>query len=152
MAEVLSPVSQERVDARHRRSDLWVATTALTAALAALPLAQSTWHGPEVAATLAVASVALLAGQRWSIAIIVMAQLLLLPTVWPRAFLGHAELLSRMPALIAVFAVVPGILAMKRAAAALVLVTGVPRTTFVHRSLQAALMVGGVVAVLLPLF
>ena len=152
MADVLSPVAPEVAAARSRRSDAWIATTALVAGMAALPLAQSTWHGPEVAATLAVAAVAMLAGQRWAIAIIVVAQLLLLPTIWPRAFLGHADLVSRLPALISVFAVVPGILAMKRAAAALVMVTGVPRTRFAHRGLQLALTVGGVVAVLLPLF
>jgi hypothetical protein len=152
MAEVLSPVTPNVAEAPSRRSDVWVAATALVAGMAALPLAQSTWHGPEVAATLAVAAVAMLAGQRWAIAIIVMAQLLLLPTIWPRAFLGHADLLSRMPALISVFAVVPGILSLKRAAAALVMVTGVPRTRFVHRGLQAALTIGGLVAVLLPLF
>lgn len=152
MAEVLTPVAPEVAAAPSRRSDAWIATTALTSGMAALPLAQSTWHGPEVAATLAVAAVAMLAGQRWAIAIIVMAQLILLPTIWPRAFLGHADLLSRMPALISVFAVVPGILAMKRAAAALLMVTGVPRTQFAHRGLQLALTLGGVVAVLLPLF
>ncbi len=152
MADVLSPVAPEVAAAHSRRSDTWIATTALVAGMAALPLAQSAWHGPEVAATLAVAAVALLAGQRWAIAIIVVAQLFLLPTIWPRAFLGHADLVSRLPALISVVAVVPGILAMKRAAAALVLVTGVPRTRFAHRGLQLALTVGGVVAVLLPLF
>ncbi len=152
MADVLSPVAPEVAAAHSRRNDAWIATTALVGGMAALPLAPSTWHGPEVAATLAVAAVAMLAGQRWAIAIIVVAQLLLLPTIWPRAFLGHADLVSRLPALISVFAVVPGILAMKRAAAALVMVTGVPRTRFAHRGLQLALTVGGVVAVLLPLF
>ena len=70
------------------------ALTGLAAAMFALPLAQSSWHGPEVASTLAVSAVALLAGQRWAIAVIVIAELFLLPTIWPRAFFGGVEHLA----------------------------------------------------------
>src|SRR6187401_409592 len=32
---------------RRRRDDFWIGSSALLAALCALPLAQSSWHGPE---------------------------------------------------------------------------------------------------------
>lgn len=118
----------------------------------ALPLAQTSWHGPEVAATLAVAATAMLAGQRWSIAVIVIAELLLVPTIWPRAFLPDAELVVRLAALGSLFALVPGVLAMRRAAAALVLVTGRPRTRETCRRFHIALMLIAVIATCLPLF
>lgn len=135
---------------RRRRDDLWIGITALLAAMFALPLAQSSWHGPEVAATLAVAATAMLAGQRWAIAVIVIAELLLVPTTWPRAFLPDADLAVRIAALGSLVALVPGVLAMRRAAAALVLVTGRPRTQQTCRRFQLALVVIGVVATVLP--
>jgi len=48
---------------RHRR-DSWLAASAMTGALLALPLAQGAWHGPEVAAVLAIGATALFAGHR----------------------------------------------------------------------------------------
>src|SRR3954454_24510674 len=75
---------------RHRR-DAWLAATAMLSALLALPLAQNAWHGPEVAAILALGARAQFAGHRWAIAVIVLSELLLLPTVWPRAFLDGGE-------------------------------------------------------------
>ena len=118
----------------------------------ALPLAPSSWHGPEVAAVLAVAATALLAGQRWAIAIVAIAELLLLPTVWPRAFLGDADVLVRGAALLAMIATVPGVLALRRAAAALVVVSGWRRTRTACRRCHALLVATGIVVVALPLF
>jgi len=125
----------------------------MVAAMLVLPLAQSSWHGPEVAAVLAVAATALFAGQRWAIAVIVIAELLLIPTIWPRAFLttGDGELALRLMAFGSLVAVVPGLLAMRRAAAALVLVGGLRRTRSVCRRFQAGLVVMGLVASILPL-
>jgi hypothetical protein len=117
----------------------------------ALPLAPSSWHGPEVASVLAVSATALLAGQRWAIAIIVLAELLLLPTVWPRAFLPGHELVARLAALGSLIAIVPGVVAMRRAAAALVLVTGRRRTRTTCRRFHAGLVLAGVIAAVLPL-
>src|SRR3954451_24770868 len=97
---------------RHRR-DSWLAATAMLSALLALPLAQNAWHGPEVAAILAIAATAQFAGHRWAIAVIVLSELLLLPTVWPRAFL-EGDLSSRQSALVTLVAMVPGLLAMRR--------------------------------------
>ena len=137
---------------RYRRADLWLGASALIASMAALPLAQSSWHGPEVASTLAVAAVALLAGQRWAIAIVVLAEVLLLPTIWPRAFLGGVELWpGRIAALTSLVMVVPGLLSVRRAAAAFVLVTGWRRTQQTCRRLQYAFAALFVLAMLLPL-
>jgi hypothetical protein len=142
---------REQARLRRRRSDLWIGTTALAAALLVLPLAPSSWHGPEVASVLAVSATALLAGQRWAIAVIVLAQLLLLPTVWPRAFLPGNDLVVRLVALGSLIAAVPGVIAVRRAAAALVLVTGRRRTRTTCRRFQAGLVLAGLIAAALPL-
>ena len=136
---------------RRRRDDRWIATTAMVSAMLALPLAQSSWHGPEVAAVLAIAATALFAGQRWAIAVIVIAELMLLPTIGPRAFLPDGELVTRLAALGSLIAIVPGVLAMRRAAAALVLVTGQRRTQQTCRRFHLALVASAVIATFLPL-
>ena len=130
---------------------MWIATTGLLAAMLALPLAPGDWRGPEVAAILAVSATALLAGQRWAISVIVIAELLLLPTVWPRAFLPASDLPVRLAALGSLIGVVPGVLAVRRAAAALVLVTGRRRTRAMCRRFQAGLVLAGLIATFLPL-
>lgn len=147
------PVRARRATAlaRRRSSDLWIAISALVAALLALPLAQSSWHGPEVASVLAIAATAMFAGQRWAIAVIVIAELLLLPTVWPRAFLGGADAITRVAALGSVLAIIPGVLATKRGAAALVLISGWQRTSRTCRRAHAALMVLGAIVATLPM-
>lgn len=137
---------------RRKREDLILGVTALAAALAALPLAPSSWHGPEVASTLAVSAVALLAGQRWAIALVVLAELLLLPTIWPRAFLGGVALWpGRIAAMASLLMIVPGLLSARRAAAAMVLVTGWRRTRQTCRRFQLAFLVLGLIAAALPL-
>ncbi len=136
---------------RRRRDDAWLGTTALAAAMAALPLAQSSWHGPEVASTLAVSAVALLAGQRWAIALVLVAELLLLPTIWPRAFLGGVELWpGRIAALTSLVMIVPGLLSARRAAAAMVVLSGWRRTQQTCRRFQYAFVALGLLAALLP--
>lgn len=137
---------------KRRRDDLWLGVTALAASMAALPLAQSSWHGPEVASTLAVSAVALLAGQRWAIALVLIAELLLLPTIWPRAFLGGVALWpGRIAALVSLVMIVPGLLSARRAAAAMVMITGWRRTQRTCRHFQLAFAALGLVAVALPL-
>jgi hypothetical protein len=132
---------------------LWIGLSSLFAALLVLPLAQSSWHGPEVASVLAVSATALLAGQRWAIALVVLAELLLLPTTWPRAFLGGIDLWpGRIAALGSLIAIVPGLLSLRRAAAALVIVTGQRRTSRTCRRFQIGLVALGVIALLVPLF
>jgi hypothetical protein len=145
-----APVRRVATRLRRHRNDAWLASSALIAAMLALPLAQSTWHGAEVAAVLAVSATALFAGQRWAIALIVIADLFLLPTVWPRAFL-EGDLTSRCIALATLAAMVPGVLAMRRAAAVLVMMTGQQRTQQMCRRVHAALVAGCVIAAIIPL-
>src|SRR5689334_1463176 len=158
MADVVeaAPGAQEQrreiARQRRRRGDIWVGFTGLTAAMLALPRAPSSWHGPEVSAVLAVAATALLAGHRWAIAVVVLAELLLVPTVWPRAFLPAHDLLPRVAALGSLIAIVPGLLARRRAAAALVLVSGRRLTSRTCRRFHAGIVVLGAIATSLPLF
>jgi hypothetical protein len=128
----------------------WLALSGLVSAALALPLAPSAWHGPEVAAILAVAAIALLAGQRWAVAVIVLAQLCLLPTVWPRAVLGAGGI-PRLIALATLTAIIPGVLAMPRAAVALAAMTGHDQTERICRCTHVCLLAIGVFAVLAPL-
>jgi len=138
--------------ARRRRGDVWVAATALIASMMALPLAQSSWHGSEAAAVLAVSATAMLAGQRWAIALVVIAELLLAPSVAVKAFDGGLALWpGRIAALISMVAIVPGLLEMRRAAAAMVLLTGWRRTRRTCRRFQAALVALGFLGLLLPM-
>jgi hypothetical protein len=131
-------------------NDAWLAATGLVGGLLALPLAQNTWHGPEVAAVLAVSATALFARQRWAIALIVIADLFLLPTVWPRAFLS-GDLESRIIALVTLAAIVPGVLAMRRAATVLVVMSGQRRTQKMCRRVHGLLVAVFVIAALVPL-
>jgi hypothetical protein len=130
--------------------DGWLAFTGLITAGLALPLAQSAWHGPEVAAILAVAAVCLLAGQRWAVAVIVIADLSLLPTVWPRAVLGPGGV-SRLIAFATLVAIIPGVCAVPRAATVLTAMLGRTGTERAYRNAHLGLLVLGVFAVLAPL-
>jgi hypothetical protein len=150
MAEAVRYQRHETARLRRRRDDLWVGSSALVAAMLSLPIAQSSWHGAEVAAVLAIAATSMLARQRWAIAVVIVAELLLVPTVWPRVFLGDMDLALRVIALVSLAALVPGILAMRRGAAALVLVSGRQRTQRTCRRFQLALVATGVVMTFLP--
>lgn len=139
---------QQLARRRRRREDVRIGVTALLAAMLVLPLAQTSWHGPEVAAVLAVSATALLAGQRWPVAVIVVAEMMLLPTILPRLFVD--PVITRFAAAGALVAIVPGLLAMRRAAAALVLVMGRRRTRATCRRLHLAMVGSTLVATLLP--
>jgi hypothetical protein len=156
MAEAVRSLPRPRADTarlgrvRRRHDDLWIATTALLAAVLVLPFAQSTWHGAEASAILAVSATAMFAGQRWAIAPVVLAELMLLPTLWPRAFETGWHSATAIAALVTLAAIVPGVLAMRRAAAALALVTGRRRTRTNCRRFHAGLVAVGILVTLLP--
>lgn len=133
----------------HRREG-WLALSGLVSAGLALPLAQSAWHGPEVAAIVAVASVSLLAGQRWPVAVIVLGQVFLLPTVVQRAVLGPGGV-PRLVAIATILVIVPALLALPRALAALTSITGRTGTERMYRHAQLGLLAIVVVAVVTPL-
>ena len=155
MAEALGSPTDSRVErrttaqARRRRDELWIALSALTAAMLALPFAQNSWNGPEVASVLALSATAMVAGQRWAIALVVIAELFLVPTVVPRAFLG-GQLGIALVHLLSVAMLVPGLLAMRRAAAALVLLSGWERTQQKVRRLHFALIFALALVAFLP--
>ena len=136
--------------ARFRRQEIWVAVTGLIAALLALPLAPAS-HSPEVASVLAVSSVALLAGHRWAIALVVIAELLLLPGLWPRLLVQPPDVAARIAIAASCLSVVPGMLSMRRASAALITITGLRRTGRTCRAASAALGLALVVGALLPI-
>jgi len=85
-----------------------------------------------------------------TIALIVIADLFLLPTVWPRAFLG-GDLASRSVALVTLAAIVPGVLTMRRAATVLVVMSGWRRTQKMCRRVHGVLVAMCVIATLIPL-
>jgi len=156
MAAVVESAAPSRVERhataklRRRKGELWIALSAMAAAMLALPFAQNSWNGPEVASVLAVSATAMLAGQRWAIALVVIAELLLVPTVVPRAFAGNAVSTDAAVHLLSVGMLVPGLLAMRRAAAALVLLTGWRRTQRTCRRFHLALMFTLTLVGLLP--
>jgi len=152
MGEAVRAERRTLARVRRRRDDLAIGVTALIGSMLALPLAPSSWNGPEVAATLAVAATCLLAGQRWAIALIAFAELLLAPTLAVAAFHGGLALWpGRICALIALLAIVPGLINLRRAAAALVLITGLERTSVMCRRVHATLIVLAALAVAVPL-
>jgi hypothetical protein len=136
---------------RLRRDDQWIAVSALLAAMLALPAAQNSWHGPEVASVLAVSATAMLASQRWAIALVVLAQVMLVPTLVPRAFFSFdTDLVVPLTGFMALAAIVPGLLATRRAAAALVLVTGWQRTQQTCRRFHSGMVAIGILIGMLP--
>jgi hypothetical protein len=135
---------------RMRRQETWIGVTGLVAALLALPLAPSA-HSPEVASVLAVSAVALLAGHRWAIGLVVIAELLLLPGLWPRLFIYPPDIPARIAVATACLSVVPGLFALRRAAAALIVITGVRRTQNSCRAMSGLLAACFVIGAILPI-
>ncbi len=151
MAEAVRSTRHTQALTRRRRDDLFVGVTALLGSMLALPLATSNWNGPEVAATLAVAATCMLAGQRWAIALVAFSELLLAPTLVVGAFSGGLALFpGRIVAFAALLMLVPGLLQMRRAAAALVLLIGIKRTQHRVRRVHAAVIALGAVVIALP--
>jgi len=134
---------------RQRSVDVWIALSALTAAMLALPFALNSWNGPEVASVLAISATAMLAGQRWAIAVVVIAELLLVPTVLPRVFVGGHVGITAVHFL-SVAMLVPGLLSMRGAATELVALSGWQGTQKKVRRLHFALIFALTLVGLLP--
>lgn len=112
--------------AKLRLKDRVLGGSSLAAALAAMPLAR-TEHGPEAAATLAVAAIALLAGHRWAVGLIGLATILLAAALaqrWPLCVTPLQQAFCFTSAL----CLLPGLAALRRSAAALVVMAPVRRT------------------------
>ena len=127
-----------------------MAVTGLIAALIALPLSPSS-HSPEVASVLALSAVALLANHRWAIALVVVAELLLLPGLWPRLLVQPPDVPARIAIVAACLSIVPGMLALRRASATLVQIAGMRRTRRACRMASIAMAVCLVGGALLPI-
>src|SRR5690242_10585729 len=137
---------------RRLRRERWLGLTGLAAALAALPLPTHA-HSPELAATLAIGSIALLAGHRWGLAVMVVAEIFLIGAVWPLAILARPPSLAAQIAVgVSVIGAVPGLLALGRAAAELVELIGARRTRRATRVADAGLALVALVVWVMPLF
>ncbi len=99
--------------------DLWIGCFGLIAALAVLPL-PTVSDTPEIASILAVGAIALLAGHRWGLAVVVLADIALIGALWPRAFIHDPTsteaqvgvalgLLGALPGLVSVRRGIPAI-------------------------------------------
>lgn len=136
---------------RRLRRERWLGITGLIAALAALPLPTHA-HSPELAATLAIGSIALLAGHRWGLAVMVVAEIFLIGAVWPLAFLAvPPSVPAQIAVAVSVAGALPGLLSLGRAAAELVELIGARRTRRATRVTQTFLGIAAVLAWTLPL-
>lgn len=133
---------------QHRRRDVVLAVSGLLAALVALPLAP---HGgsPEITAALAVAAVAVLAGHRWAVGLVVIGALLAWPDLVARIASRHGEPGEPLAAGIAAVVMVPALISVRRAAALLLASLGVERGHVRVRVAQAAVLSSGVVGAML---
>jgi hypothetical protein len=130
---------------------MWLGLTGLAAALAALPLPTHA-HSPELGATLAIASIALLTGHRWGLAVLVIAEIFLIGAVWPLAFLAKPPSVpAQIAVLISCIGAIPGLASLGRAASEMVELVGARRTTRARRVAQSALIALCCVAWFLPL-
>jgi len=134
-----------------RRLDLVIGALGLLAALAVLPL-PTVGVTPEVAATLAVGAVALLAGQRWGLAVVVLADIAQIGALWPRAFLHDPpSTMAQIGVAIGIAGALPGLISLGRAApelAELVLGHASPRGRAMTR---VAMVLGAVLCLAGPL-
>jgi hypothetical protein len=103
--------------------DLWVGALGLIAACAVLPL-PTVASTPEIASVLAVAAVALLAGQRWALPVVVLADVALIGALWPRAMTYPPSTLAQAGVLLGLAGALPGTVVIGRAAPALAEVLG----------------------------
>ncbi len=151
VASAPAPTTAARRAARaqhHRRRDLLLGASGLVGGLIALPLAP---HGgsPEVTAALAVAAVAVLAGHRWAIGLVVIGALLAWPGLITRIASTHGEHGEPMAAGMAAVVMVPALLSVRRAAALMLASLGLERGRLRVRVAQVAVLSSGLVGALL---
>lgn len=137
---------RQQTRSKLRRSDQIIGVSSLMGAAAAMPLAAS----PEAAAVLAVAAIALLAGERWAIGLVIVAELVLLGALLP-FLLKQPAGLSTTVGWLSVAAAFPAMAATKRGAAALALISGVRRTRTTCRLFHLAILALAVLAGCAPL-
>jgi hypothetical protein len=133
-----------------RGRDLRIAIAGLAAALASLPLPAHA-SSPEAAAALAVGAIALATGHRWGLAIVVLAEVLLVAALWPAAFLHQPPSVPAQVAVAIAFAgALPGVLAIGRAAPSLLDLFGIRGSPQTHRLTHGAMVLAAVAVLLAP--
>ena len=134
-----------------------VAGLGLCAAMAAFALPFSghdAQMAPEIASVLAIAAIGLLAGHRWAVAIVVIADVLLFGAVWPLAVFAnppsaHAQLIATL----ALVGALPGLVLMRRSLRPMVdLLVGGGRSARFRAATAGFFGLSGVVWIALPLF
>lgn len=139
-------VRRRSTRSRLRRVDQRIGAASLASAALAMPLVAS----PEGASVLAVAAIALLAGQRWAIGLVIVAELVLLSALLPFA-MTKPSALATAAAVLSIAAALPCLAATRRGAAALVLLCGLRRTPATCRAIHFALLALAVFAGCSPL-
>ena len=92
----------------------WVAGSGLLGALAAM-LETTSGNLSEIAAVLAVGALAMLAGHRWGLLIVVIADVMLIGRMWPIvAFPDHQTTASVAIAIVALLSTLPGVVLLGR--------------------------------------
>ncbi len=91
----------------------WVAVTSLLGSIAAISLPGSASQIAGIAVILAVAALAMLAGHRWSLIIIVAAQIMILGKVWPMAFHPGSAWVGAA-AIVATLCALPGLVLLRK--------------------------------------
>jgi hypothetical protein len=141
------PVWRQQAQLRLLRQDRFIAITALCAALLAFPMGRAL-HGPEAAATLLLAALALSSGQRWALGLVAISQIMLISACVSQLRLDALPWPAQLQNCIVLALSVPGLLALRRAAATLVVLTNVRRTSYHCRLMYLALLVFAAIAVL----
>jgi hypothetical protein len=129
-----------------------VAVSALVAALCALPLPPIS-NGPEIASSLAVGAVIVLAGLRWGLALLGVTAALLIVTFAPFVLYdGDAGDPLRVVGAIAMLAALPSLWSIRRAAPHWLELAGLRRGPSAFRTARRTLVAGALVILALPLF
>jgi hypothetical protein len=93
----------------------WIGCFGLVAALAVFPL-PTVGSTPEIASIVAVAAIALLAGQRWAMPLLVLADIALCGALWPRAFFQDPpSRAAQLGVLLGIAGALPGVISIGRA-------------------------------------
>ncbi len=101
--------------ASYRNPAIWVAGTGLLGAIAVMLLPGELGQSPEIAAVLAVGALALMAGHKWALLIVALADAMLVGRVWPViAFPDNQSSLAVVIAMVALLAAVPGMVQLGR--------------------------------------
>ena len=131
--------------------DGWIGLLGLVAALAVFPL-PTVKSTPEIASILAVTSVALLAGQRWALPLVVLADIALIGALWPRAFHEPTSQLAQAGVLLGLLGALPGLWELRRAGRPLAELVFGEASHRTHRLTHALVLVLAVVWLAAPVF